>query len=176
MEFLKQNFNVQSLRKTGAISLPSMWLKDCQTKVKTSRMDSFCYFWPKMGKLFVLMSFKYGVSSLFSLPLPLRYFCNQYILLVNVYLIQNMKKTNWNTSFFPGFSQHLDLIWPKFCPKDHTHFTFLRSLPMKYVKGFNYNPVVLKKKLAKPKNCFFEHNFHKKGVIMGHTQNGKQFF
>ena len=26
MEFIKQNFNFQSLRKTEAISLPSMWL------------------------------------------------------------------------------------------------------------------------------------------------------
>ena len=33
------------------------------------------------------------------------------------------------------------------------------------------------KKLVKPlKNCFFGPNFHKKGVIMGHAQNGKRFF
>ena len=33
------------------------------------------------------------------------------------------------------------------------------------------------KKLVKPlKNCFFGTNLHKKGVIVGHTQNKKQFF
>ena len=32
MEFLKQNFNFQSLRKTEAILLPGMWLKDWLTK------------------------------------------------------------------------------------------------------------------------------------------------
>ena len=32
------------------------------------------------------------------------------------------------------------------------------------------------KKLVKPlKNCFFGTNLHKKGVIMGHSQNEKQF-
>ena len=34
MEFLKQNLNFESLRKTGVILLPSMWLKDSLTKVK----------------------------------------------------------------------------------------------------------------------------------------------
>ena len=34
-----------------------------------------------------------------------------------------------------------------------------------------------KKKWVKPlKNCFIGPNLHKKGVIMGHAQRGKQFF
>ena len=57
-------------------------------------------------------------------------------LLVNVYLTQNMKKSHWNTSSFVFFTT-LDLIWPKFCPKDHTHFTFFDWFPMKYVRGYN---------------------------------------
>ena len=63
MEFLKQNFNFQSLRKTEVIFWPSMWFKDWLTKVKTSKIVTFCYFWPKMGKHFVLIFFRYGVSS-----------------------------------------------------------------------------------------------------------------
>ena len=31
----------------------------------------------------------------------------------------------------------LDIIWPKFCPKDHTHFTFFGWFPMKYVRGYS---------------------------------------
>ena len=60
VEFLKQNFNFQSLRKT--LLLSSMWRKYWLTKVKTSKIANFCYFWPKMGKNFVLISFKYGAS------------------------------------------------------------------------------------------------------------------
>ena len=106
VEFLKQNFIFQSLRKTEAILLPSMWLKDWLTKVKTSKIVTFCYFWPKMDKnlIFIFHSGIYITTS---------------FLLVNVYLMQNMKKTHWNTSFFVVFTT-LDLFWPKFCPKDHT--------------------------------------------------------
>ena len=42
MEFLKQNFNSQSLRKTEAILLPSMWLKDWLAKERTSKIITFC--------------------------------------------------------------------------------------------------------------------------------------
>ena len=39
------------------------------------------------------------------------------------------------------------------------------------------NSLVLKKKLVKPlRNCFFGTTLHKRAVIMGHTQNEKQFF
>ena len=47
--------------------------------------------------------------------------------------MQNMKKNHWNTSSFVFFIT-LDLIWPKFCPKDYTHFTFFDWFPMKYVR------------------------------------------
>ena len=32
-------------------------------------------------------------------------------------------KKHWNSSFFVFFTT-LDLLWPKFCPKDHSHFSF----------------------------------------------------
>ena len=42
MEFLKQTFNFQSIIKTEAIILSSMWLKDWLTKVKSSKIVTFC--------------------------------------------------------------------------------------------------------------------------------------
>ena len=45
-----------------------------------------------MGKNFVLIYFKYGASSYFSLQFPLRYFYNHYVLLVNVYFMLNIRK------------------------------------------------------------------------------------
>ena len=45
------------IRKTEAILIPSKRLKDWLTKTKSSKMFTFCYFWPKMGKYFVLISF-----------------------------------------------------------------------------------------------------------------------
>ena len=136
MEFLKQNLNFQSLRKTEVILLPSMWLKDWLTKVKTFKIVTFCYFWPKMGKILsqfplnvvflanIVFSFHSGISITTT------------FLLVNVYLMQNMKKTHWNTSSLVFFTT-LDLIWPIFCPKDHSHFILFGWFPMKYVRGFN---------------------------------------
>ena len=44
-----------------------------------------------MGKNFIQISFKYGVSGEFSLQFLPRYFYN-YFVLVNVYLMQNIKK------------------------------------------------------------------------------------
>ena len=84
MEFLTHNFNFQSLRKTKAALLPSMWPKDWLTEVKTSKIITFCYFWAKMDKHFILISLKYSVSSYFSFQFPLRYFYNHCFLLVNV--------------------------------------------------------------------------------------------
>ena len=49
MEFLEQNFNFQSLIKREAMLLPSMWLKDWQIKIKTSKIVT------KMGKHFILL-------------------------------------------------------------------------------------------------------------------------
>ena len=64
--------------------------------------------------------------------------------------MQNMKRTHWNTSFFVFFTI-LDLIWPKFCPKNHTHYTFLTDIRwnvLGYTINLNNlwcNPAVLKK-------------------------------
>ena len=46
------------------------------------------------------------------------------------------KNPHWNTSFFVFFTT-LELFWPKFCPKDHTQFTFFGWFFMKYVSGYN---------------------------------------
>ena len=56
VEVLKQNFNFQFLRETEAILLPSMWLKDWLTKGNTSKIVTFCWFWPKKGQNFVHIS------------------------------------------------------------------------------------------------------------------------
>ena len=138
MEFHKQNFNFQSLRNTEAILLPIMWLKDWLAKVKTSKIITFCYFWTKMDKNLVQIPFKCSISSYFGLQFPLRYFPNQYVLLLNVFLIQNMKKpVEIPVSLF--FFTTLDLIWPKCCPKDHTHFPFFFAHFQwnMLVRGFN---------------------------------------
>ena len=122
MGFLKQNFNFQSLRKTEVILLPSMWLKDWLTKVKISKIVTFCYFSPKMGKHFVLIFFRYGVSFLANLVF--NFYSGIYIattfLLVNVCLMQNMKKKPIEIPVSLFFFTTLDLLWPKFCPKDNT--------------------------------------------------------
>ena len=97
--------------------LRSMWPKEWLTKVITSKIVTFCYFWPKMGKnfSFVLLanlafSFHSDISTCF--------------VLVNIYLMQNIKKTHWDNCFSLFFHNILATIWPKFCPKDHTQFTF----------------------------------------------------
>ena len=94
MEFLKQNFNFQSPRKTEVILLPSMWLKDWLTKVKTSKIVTFCYFWPKMDKnlIFIFHSGIYITTS---------------FLLVNVYLMQNMKKNPLKYQFLCCFFHNI---------------------------------------------------------------------
>ena len=40
--------------------------------------------------------------------------------------MQNMKITPLKHQFLCFFTT-LDLIWPKFCPKDHTHFTIINT-------------------------------------------------
>ena len=50
-------------KKDRSMLLPSMWLKDWVTTVKTSKLVTFCYFWPKTSKNLALISLKYGVSS-----------------------------------------------------------------------------------------------------------------
>ena len=158
MDFIKQKFNFQSIIKTEAILLPSMWLKNWPTKVKTSKIVTFCYFWPKMGKNFILISFKYGVSSSFSLQFLLKYFYDPYFVLVNVYLMQNIKKSSLKYQFLSFFTI-LDQILPKFCPKCYTHTSlFLADFQWNMlgdsinINNLCCNPVVLKKKLVKPYN------------------------
>ena len=108
MEFLKQNFNFQSLRKTEIILLPSMWLKDWLTKVKTSKIVTFCYLWPKtfcpnLLQIWCFFNFYSGI------------YITTTFLLLNVYLMQNMKKTHWNTSFcfFHNIGPTLAQILPR---------------------------------------------------------------
>ena len=77
----------------------------------------------------------------------------------------------------------ISIIWPKFCPKDHTYFTFFDWFPMEYVRGNNYIILItcvaiqqFWKKLVKPlKSCFFGPNLHRKGVIMA-TPNMEKIF
>ena len=118
-----------------------------------------------MGKMLVLISFKFGISSYIGLKFPLRYFYNHYFLLLNV-LHSKYEKTYWSCQFncFYCFSQHWSYFCPNFGTKTTHHTLLLLSLiPMKYVRGFNdsisnlcCNPVVLKKKLVKPlKNDIF---------------------
>ena len=59
----------------------------------------------------------------FIVKFPLRCFYNHYFLLLNVFLLPNMKKKQFIMSFFL-FVTTLDLICPKFCLSDHTHFAF----------------------------------------------------
>ena len=125
MEFIKQNFTFQSLIKTEAILLPSMWLKDWLTKVKTSKIVTFYYFWTKMGKNFILISFKYSVSSQLSLPFSLRYFHQHYLVLANVYLMQDIKKTPLKYQFFFVFPQHCTKFGPVFAPQTTPTLLFL---------------------------------------------------
>ena len=118
MKFLQQNFNFQSLMKTGAILLPSMWLKDWLTKVKTSKIVTFCYFSPKMSKNFILPS-----NMVFLANLAFNFLSGI-----------SINSTSWMYTSCKIFVQN---IWHKFCLKDHTHITFLGWFPMKYVRGFN---------------------------------------
>ena len=78
-----------------------------------------------MGKNLALISFKYGVSSLANIVINFHtgFSITLTILLVNVYLMQNMKKPiEIPVPLF--FFKTLDLLWPKFSPEEHTHFTF----------------------------------------------------
>ena len=123
------------------------------------------------------------VFSIFVYWFSLRYFYYHYFVLVNVYLMQNIKNTPLKYQFLSFFTT-LDQIWPKFCLKDHTHVTFFADFQWNMLEDsisinkLCCNSVVLKKSwLVKPLiNCFIGPNLHKKGVIMGHTKNGKQFF
>ena len=149
MEFLKLNFSFQSFRKTEAILLSVMWLKDWLNKVKTSKIITVCYFWPKMGKNVVLISFKFP-SSHGGVQFPLRYFYNHYFLLLNVFLMQFLKPIDNAT-----------LIWPKFFSQNHTQCSFFSDFQWNMlgdsvnITNLSYNPVILKKNGKTSTNCYF---------------------
>ena len=89
MGLLKQNFNFQSLRKTKAILLLIMWLEHWLTRAKT-------YFWPNMAhKNLVLIFFICGIFCYFGLQFAFRCFYDYYFLLLNVFLLKNLKKAHW---------------------------------------------------------------------------------
>ena len=50
MEFLEQNFYSQSMRKTETNYYELLTLRLTLTKVKTSELITFCYFYPKNGQ------------------------------------------------------------------------------------------------------------------------------
>ena len=112
----------------------------------------FCCFWPKWWANL----FKCGISCYFGLQFPRRYFYNHDFLLLNVFLMQNTKKSIDNPCFF--FFTTLDLIWPKFCPEDHTHFTFFGWFPMNMLgDSINMNNLCCNgKKLVKPLKFFLD--------------------
>ena len=143
MEFSKENFNFQSLRKTIAILLPCMLLKDWLTKRKTSKIIDFSYFWAIMGKHLVITSFNYAISSYCDLQFLIRCFYNHCVLLLNVFLVQNRKKALLKCQFVCFFTK-LDLIWNSFCPKDHTQLGDSIN-----INNLCCNPTARKKKIGK---------------------------
>ena len=182
MEFLTHNFNFQSLRKTKAALLPSMWPKDWLTEVKTSKIITFCYFWAKMDKHFILISLKYSVSSYFSFQFPLRYFYNHCFLLVNVAIPHSEYEKNpmkYQFLCFYEIGPNLTQILSE-RPQPHYFFWLISNeicwgIQLKLITCVAIQQFC--KKLVKPlKNCFLGPICTKKGVIMGHTYNEKKFF
>ena len=140
-----------------------------------------------MGKNLVLISFKYGISSYSGIQFPLRYFYSHYFLLLDVYLMQTAKyeKTLLKCQLLCFFTM-LDLIWPKFYSKDHTHFpVFLLisdetcleiQLILMLIANLFCNPVVLKKIVKPWKNCFFGPICTKKGSLWATSKMKNNFF
>ena len=103
-------------------------------------------------------------------------------LLVNVYLMQNMKKKNIEIAvplFFHNIGPNLAQI---LLQRPHPLYLFwlIFNEICQGIQLILITSVAIQqfwKKLVKPlKNCFFGPNLHRKGVIMGHTQDGKFFF
>ena len=90
------------------------------------------------------------------------------------------KKSIDNASILNFFTT-LDLIWPKFYPQ-RPHLLYFSLADFHWnMLGYSINTVLQyissEKKFVKYlKNCFFGTSLYNKGVIMGHTQNKKQFF
>ena len=63
----------------------------------------------------------------YKVPLPaitaVRYLYNHYLFACKCIPHAKYKRIPLKYQF-PGFFTTLDLLWPKFCPKDQTHFTF----------------------------------------------------
>ena len=118
---------------------------DWLTKVKTLKIIAFCHFWPKPWKNLVLISFK-----------SLKYFYHHYFLLLNKFLIQNMKKPIDNARFF-DFSKNGGIIGPTFYLWDHSHIVYFLLIPYKIFYSSNINNLccnscfnISEKKLARP--------------------------
>ena len=109
-------------------------------------------------------------------------------LLVNVYLMQNMKKNPLKYQFLCFFGCFFHNIGPtlaQILPRRlHPLYFFwlifneiCQGIYTTNINSLCHNPEVLKKKLVKPlKNCFFRPNLHRKEVIMDHAQNVKKIF
>ena len=96
-----------------------------------------------------------------------------------LHLMENIKKTT-EIPVFLCFLTTLYKIWPRFCPTDHTHFTFLVDFQWNTlgdsitVNNLCCNPAVPKPSSKTSKKLFLGSNLHKKEVIMGHALNEKQ--
>ena len=104
-----------------------------------------------MGKKFALISFRYDVVFNLVFNFHSGIYIATTFLLVNVYLMQNVKKNPIKIPVSLFFFTTLDLLWTKFYPKDHTHFTFFVDFQWNMlgdtidINNLCCNPAVLKK-------------------------------
>ena len=120
---LFKNGHFQPNSCAEAILLSSMWLEDCLTKVKSSKIITFCYFWPNMGKNLVLIPSK----TVFLANLVFKFYPGISITTTSCFQMYTSCKI-WKKILlkcqFLCFFTILDLIWHKFYPKGHTYFPF----------------------------------------------------
>ena len=83
-EFSKQYFNFQLIRKTEVISLSIL---------KVKFLKKFAIFDQNQAKNLAQASFICGISSYICLKFPLRCLYKHYVLLQNIFPIENMKKS-----------------------------------------------------------------------------------
>ena len=102
-------------------------------------------------------------------------------LLVNLYLMQNMKKNPLKYQVLCFFHNIGPTLAQIFLQRPHPLY-FFWLIFNEICQGIQLLLIMLQsrsfeKKLVKPlKNCFFGPNLHRKEVIMGHAQDGKIFF
>ena len=113
--------------------LPSICLKIWLIKVKTSKITSFfAIFYPKWANILTWfpsnMVFVANLAFNFHPGISITTICC-------LYMYTSCKIWKPLKHQFLFLFTTLDLIWPKFCPKDHTHITFLGWFPMKYVRA-----------------------------------------